>query len=503
MPKHPWLCGVLALMAGLGFASPRESSAQTGPAQAEFRVVVEVRGPTAWGRRPLSRRLRRTLADGIGGLRSSRAFRRAQRRLKIPKKRQTYPSRLARTAREIKADYVLFVRIERLKARERAKLGADSDAKFVAKAYLITAKDGKIAKQASFPFAAKTDAAQVGNTIAVDMTAALRATRAPPPPVAVKAPEPAVEAPEPSVPDPTAPWRTEPPPPPAPPPTATPSPLPPLPDRLQPPVRRTVVTAPDAAPTRTFRFGLGLGSALFRDYALSSDAGDSALSYDLPPVFLVGLDLEFDVPGTGGTERTDAPDESNDSSLAGLTLAVRAAFRTMAFEVNTDGEAAEPGGTHFDGRFLIDYGFALADTFTLRPQVGLRLGLTSVGEHASAAILSSTMLAPIVGVRGELGRRGGIEGHLGVDAGYVVFYDESPTQTGDSPGGLALGVDLSGRFWLDDRWAITADGRFSYDQVSFSGLPTRGVLRTEAPAFRSASIATTDASVRVGVMVSL
>ncbi|MEL7239314.1 MAG: hypothetical protein AAGK78_10665, partial [Planctomycetota bacterium] len=134
------------------------------------RVIVEVKGKRADGRRAFSSRLRRTIADRIGGLRSSRKFRRAQRKLGIPKRKQTYPSRLARAAREIKAEFVVFARVSQSQDKEG----------YAAKGYLVSAATGKILTRLDVAFATLKGAGGAGVKMANMMLDALEKHRAPP-----------------------------------------------------------------------------------------------------------------------------------------------------------------------------------------------------------------------------------------------------------------------------------------------------------------------------------
>ncbi|MCA9551129.1 MAG: hypothetical protein KC933_13930, partial [Myxococcales bacterium] len=78
--------------------------------------MVELRGDKRAGTDRLSTTLRRTLADALGGLRSSSALHREQDRLQISQEERTRPSQLAAAAKGVGADYLVFVRATRKKA---------------------------------------------------------------------------------------------------------------------------------------------------------------------------------------------------------------------------------------------------------------------------------------------------------------------------------------------------------------------------------------------------
>ena len=497
MPRILWF-GVL--VAVIGFVVPRRVDAQSPPRRpAEFRVVVVVKGPASLGQRQFSRSLRRTLADEIGGLRSSRAFQRAQKELGIAPKKETYPSRLARAGQAVNADFVVFVRVA-----ENDKAEHPRDA-IVARGYLISVDTGKVAERERVMYAALANARQAGRTMATRMTEHLRSRPVPTLPL----PEPAaalqneradaagatvasaqrapVSEPPRTTDQPPAPLWAQP--------DdggtddrqAPPQTLPPLPDRLctAPPAGPAGVDEETSAAAIGLRLGVSVGSGLYRDYGLSTDAGDSVLSYDLPPVLLVGLDADYEVPGIG------------------LRLGLKNKFRPIGFDITRGQETLDPGGVLVDGRFTVDYPFALTDAFVLRPQLGLRWALTRVADVPDGLVLSSTALAPILGAQAIWGRQEGLQGLAGIDVGYAVLFDETPAQTGESPGGLMLGVDLGGRYWLDPMWAVSIDGRFTFDRIGFSGAPTRTVVNTEAADFRDASLSVIDAMIQVGAILAL
>ncbi len=495
---------LLSVAAGLAHAQAERED------PAEFRVVVEVRGKREWGRRDLSRQLRRTLADEIGELRSSLAFRRAQRDLGIPPRRQTYPSRLARTGRTIGADYVIFVRL----ATRSSTRGASRD-RLEAKGYLIPTESGKVQYRTRVSFASVDEASAAGRTLAEQFVEALRARAAP---ALAEAAPPADEAAPPPPDLGLPPNADEPPPPPTAdnsdieaisrrakktnealivpqdptdlekPGNALRSRLPALPARLTAPgadVSVETQVQPRSPPSSTLRIGVSLGSGVFRDYAVSSDAGDSALSYDVPLVFLLGLAAELDLPYT----------------RFGLNLS--GIVRNVTYEIAADGGDSNPGGLLIDIRLDATYRLLLTRKISLLPQAGLRFSRANVDDHAESVVLSTTVLAPFVGLRAVWGHIGGIQGSAGFDLGLITTYNESPGRTGDSPVGLTTGFDLGGRLWLSDAWAITGDTRVSYDQLGFSGPPNRSLQRSEADLFRDANVSVVDVTVRFGILLSL
>ena len=138
------------------------------------RVVVDVRGPRSPIRSRVSRALRRALADEIGGLHSSRVFRETQRKLRIPPARRTLPSQLARVARHVGAEYVVFVRVGGTQRRPQPS----------AWGYLLSAKDGAILHKGAVPVSTVQDAPRAAQRIADAIMATLRAASAPAEPLA-------------------------------------------------------------------------------------------------------------------------------------------------------------------------------------------------------------------------------------------------------------------------------------------------------------------------------
>ncbi|MEM7675477.1 MAG: hypothetical protein AAF449_05685, partial [Myxococcota bacterium] len=259
--------------------------------------------------------------------------------------------------------------------------------------------------------------------------------------------------------------------------------LPPLPERL---VAPTVQEAePVAKPSAArVRLGLGLGSGLFRDYAVNSPAGDASVSYQLPPILLVGITAEFDIGAAFG-------------------LALRGMVRSAAFDVAADQDTAEPSGLLVDGRLMFDYRLSLGSIGQLQPQLGLRFARTRISNDSTGILVSAVSLAPTIGARAVFGGDTGWQFSTGVDVGYIALYEESPEQTGDSGRGFALGVDLGTRYWFDHRWAISVDARFTLDQIGFSGDPTRVLQADEIGRFRDASLSVIDATVQFGVVLGL
>ena len=532
---------LLALLAVL--LSPAGSaSAQDEDVPSEFRVVVDVKGKAEAGMSVLTRSLKLTLTDEIGALKSTRAFHDAQQKLEIPEERRTYPSQLAKAARQVEADFIVFVRIQ--------DAPADADRGFMAKGYLISAASKKVLDRAEITYGSTKSARRTGQLMATTMVESLRSqpipTIKPPPPIKTTPPEASPptatgrppdetappkddalsdeadppEASPPQVPSTTTPSAAPkaPPSPPIDAPTEasppdktpetnqtdpdTPPPdtqanlpsltdrdgvLPTLPDRLVAPMQRKAAEpVPNARPgSGPIRVAIGLGSGLLRDYAVRSPAGESVLSYDLPPVFLIGVSASYDLPSTA------------------FGVACRTSLRTAAFDVSADTVSTDAAGILIDGRLIADYRLAIADDVVLRPQAGLRFATLSVDDTPGDVVLSSALLSPFIGAWARWQTTHRLETVLGFDLGFVALYDEGPVQTGDSPGGFAFGLDVGSRYWVDTTWAVTIDGRFTVDQIGFAGVPTRAVQSNEAEDFRDASLSIIDLTLRVGVLWSL
>lgn len=475
---------VIGLTLAVGLAFVPSSSAW---AQAEdtatvkgVAVVVELKGRRKHGADRLSRTLRRTLADALGGLRSSRALHREQDRLQMAAKERTRPSSLATAGRGVAADYLVFVRVARKKR-----------ANYEAKGYLIDTKDGQVVHRHIVKFARPSkEAGKAGKAIALSMLAGLRELAPkepvpPPQPIAADIPTPVI----------TPPVEPEP--------VVDPDPVP-----VEPPV---VATAPVAEPAiepavvadpapsvetpqpttpakaMNLRIGVGVGAGLVRSYNVSAEnVGASDLSHSVSPQGMARVAVELHVPSVG------------------LGLSVQGAWRPVGYTVIVDGQTEELSGLLIDARTRLRYHLAMAERaggqVELIPALGLRIGRSGVESHSSNVIPSATLMVVFAELGARLPYDENLEFEASVELGAIAGYTETPAVTGDAPGGFAFGADFGLHYWMSDSVGIALDTRFTLDRLSFADRPTRAVTLNEQSGLQNANISITDVRTAASVV---
>ena len=475
----------ITLGIGLGWAPHPSALAQAEDSSSVkgVPVVVELKGRRKHGADRLSRTLRRTLADALGGLRSSRALHREQARLGITDNESTRPSKLAEAGRGVAAEYLVFVRVTR---KRRAR--------YEAKGYLIDTKDAQVVHRSIVKFRRPSKEAgkagvEIANSMLKGLTEIVAARQPPPPPpVVAVAPDPTPEpTPEPA--PPVAP----------PPPAAAPSPEPTPPVAVAPAPEPTPEVQPPPsvqtpAPRRTtkdkalsLRIGLGGGAGVVRNYQVSADQlSASDLSHSLGPQGMARLGLELMLP------------------TIGLGLAVETSLRPVGYTIVVDGENQDLSGLLIDARAALGYHLKVSEragqAISLVPALGLRLSRAGVEDHPTNVVPSAnlTVLFAEVGVR--LPYDDNLTFELSADFGVVAGYSESPVTTGESAGGFAFGADLGVHYWISDLLGVAFDSRFSLDRLSLSERPTRAVPANEQANLQDANISITDLRTAVSVM---
>jgi hypothetical protein len=432
-------------------------------------VVPEARGKKSWGTSEISRSLRLGLTEALGPLIPSKDFEK-----KLGGK--TDPPSLAKTGKDVGAQYVLWVDVSK-----KGWL-------FTARALLIDATTGEIHMDfRSQFFKPAGEAGDRGTRIATrtlqKLSELMAAGSAPPPP-----------PPPPSV------VVTPPPPPPpatvatAPPPPSSEAPPPPPPEEVRaaparPPSESTVVIQlePEEEEVEIFRAAVGGGSGLLRTYELSSGSVEtSGLSHRLDPLSLVTLDVEAVIPGVG------------------LALAAGGSYRPVRYDiaVGNEGERS-PRASLIDAHAAIAYQIAIAgrglDKYMIIPRVGARFGFQSVQDHPGNAVLSFTTITVTGGLGARMPLNSILELDLGVDGGIIPVYSERPTTSGADPLGFMVSGDLGARIWLTSMIAIAFDNRFTFETTTFTGTPTRQLPPGEQAGLEDANLKTKDLKSTIGV----
>ncbi len=479
---------VIGLTLAAGLALVPSSSAW---AQAEdtatvkgIAVVVELKGRRKHGADRLSRTLRRTLADALGGLRSSRALHREQDRLQMPAKERTRPSSLAIAGRGVAADYLVFVRVARKKR-----------ANYEAKGYLIDTKDGQVVHRHIVKYARPSkEAGKAGKEIAESMLAGLKelAPTAPKPaslPIAADIPEPVIGNPATPKPAPAVPVVDEPntvePPAVATAPTNEPAVGPAL---AVEPAPAIVTPAPSpSSKSVDLRLGVGIGAGLVRSYSVSAEGvGASDLSHSVSPQGMARVAVELKVPSVG------------------LGFSVQGAWRPVGYTVVVDGQTEELSGLLIDARTRLRYHIAMAERaggqVELIPALGLRVGRSGVETHTTNVIPSATLMVVFAELGARLPYDENLEFEASVELGAIAGYNESPAVTGEAPGGFAFGADFGLHYWMSDSMGIALDTRFTLDRLSFAERPTRAVTLNEQFGLQNANVSITDVRTAASVV---
>lgn len=486
---------VLALVLG----TPAVASAEEWPASVRgLKVVVpKARAKKAYGRDAATKAIRKTMAEALGGLVSEADLNKAQKKLKLRGRAALKDENLARAGRQAGAQWVLDVEISKEKWL------------YTATARLINCETG--AEQMNFRaqfYKPNSEARDRGERIAKRTIEKLDVlTREGPLPVILAqgdadrpGKDPTAVAPPSDL---TGDDVGTPPPPPVdplaqrlddPPPDSTPPP----PSQTTRPSDSTPTQVTRQAPepvedddTELLRFSIAAGSGLLRTYSLSSDAVDgSGLSYRLDPLSLVYADVELIVPGVP------------------VTAIVKGAFRPVGYKVDPPGqETVRTSGSLVDASFMAGYHLTLngrgREALRLIPLVGMRMNLASAGGDPSGIVVSSTLLALQGGVLARLPINEVLELNLQAEAGWIASYSESPTASGTGGAGFTAAGELGARIWLSSAVAIAFDNRFTYEQLSFTGAPTRVVPATEQSNLQNVRLSTKDLRASIGIAFRL
>ena len=533
--------GLKLLAVGLGSAFGLASTTTPAWAQDYDNAIrgVKVVVPTARGRKTyggtrLTRALRRALTDGVGPLISSRAFRDMQSNLQIKGKRRWSRRNLARVGREIGADYVLYVTINRkgwlYTARARFintmtnEVQMDFRSQYydpstdtadrgerIAKRTLLKmqtlAEEGllQISDPAPSPPLAPLTAESTIEPMAEPPVASLSTDEAP----ADRAPQASGSSFEPERPErpplgeatdldrrPASVAQNEAPAPPTIAPRASPpssrvaraaaadSSAPRASERVQ---AQAPPPGLDGENTAVFRFDVSGGAGLLRRYDVSSaSVDDSGLSFPLDPTSLVQAGFDVVIPSVG------------------LGAELDFALRPVRYEVGTVGQEPDmPSGLLINTVLWATYHIILAgdgeQAVRLLPKIGGRLDMAPVDQHAANFVISTTAIAVVGGVELRWPVNRTLELGVAIDGGYIASYSEDPTTSGNDGAGFTAGGDLEVRIWLTSTIGIAFDSRYRYAQVDFDGVPTRQVPDAEQGELENVTVATQDLLTSVGV----
>lgn len=503
----PAMRSLMALALALALGAPSVAEAEEWPASVKgLKVVVpRARGKRAWGRDRVTKAVRKTMKSALGELVSPKALSKAQRKLRLKGSKRYTDKNLARAGREAGAQWVLDVRITKKKWL------------YTATARLINTETGE--EQMNFRsqfYKPSKEGRDRGDRIGKRTVQKLDTLTREGPLPSLKPDD--ADRPRPG--DPVA----------VAPPTdfskddvGTPPPAPPRPDTPRPPddepggrpsesgssgqasasasgsgssgasttaTTRLPPPPPGDDDTELLRLSLTAGAGLLRNYTLSSDAvASSVLSYNLNPLSLVQADAEIIVPSVP------------------VTAIVKAAFRPVGYTSGPRGAEQRVSGTLLDVGLMAGYHLPIVGkgrtAIRLIPLVGARLALSSVGDDPSGILLASTMIVVQGGLLARLPINETLELDLGVDGGWIASYSESPATSGESGAGFTVAGDLGARIWLSESIAVAFDSRFTYEQIGFSGIPTRVTPASEQANLQNVSISMRDLRASIGVAFRL
>ncbi len=471
----------LALM----LAAPAVASAQDWPTSVRgLKVVIPTaRAKRSYGRKVITASVRKTMAAGLGELISPSALKKAQRKLKLRGSKRFSDKNLAKAGRAAGAQWVLDIKVTKKKWLYTAtarlintETGAEQ-MNFRSQFY----KPRKEGKDRGFRIAKRTIEKLDTLTREGPLPALAGGTQDRPTkdPMAVAPPadltKDDVGTPPPA--DPLAQRLDDPPP-------ATPA---------APPVA-AATTAPPPPPadddTELLRFSIAAGSGLLRTYTLSSDAvAASQLSYQLDPLSLIFADAEVILPGVP------------------VTAIFKGAFRPVGYTVDPPGEATQrSSGSLIDASLMAGYHLNLSGrgrrAMRLVPLIGARMNVSS-GSDSAGILVSSTLLAVQAGALARLPINDVLEINLQAEGGLIASYSESPSTSGGGGSGFTAAGEIGARIWLSPSIAIAFDNRFTYEQLSFTGAPTRILPASEQANLQNVSVSTKDLRASVGVAFRL
>ncbi|MBK8012207.1 MAG: hypothetical protein IPK13_12735 [Deltaproteobacteria bacterium] len=227
------------------------------------------------------------------------------------------------------------------------------------------------------------------------------------------------------------------------------------------------------------------GAGVVRRYILSTGGIPSSLSYQLTGLGLVQSEVEV--------EPHNFP----------FGIRLGASWRPVRYAINIPGEdPVRTAGMILGFPAMVTFPITLNGSgrhaYRLKPGVGVRLDMVRVAIHRGNRVLSSSALATTGGARLEMPFNDTFELTLGLDAGYVLQYSETPTTNGDPGLGLMFGGDIIFRVWLSDLLGITVATRMDYLQMHFNGEGSRQIPENMGQLV-DASLSTFDLNVSAGV----
>jgi len=236
-------------------------------------------------------------------------------------------------------------------------------------------------------------------------------------------------------------------------------------------------------------FRVGAGSNFTHSYKLSSDTVEnSGVSYPLSAMSLFSSHLQFNVPGLG------------------IGVLADVAFVPVRLRISiNNSEVSAPDASLLDMRFGVNYIIALSESgssgMRIVPGLGARMTQFSVDTHPGPIVLSNSSLSPVIFADFWLPVLETIDVNVGVEAGYVASFDESPGQSGSggSKQGFNAGGTLGLYLWLSDMVAVTVHLQSLYQQVQLSGSPNRQLPPGEEMLLVDPTVSVFDARGALGV----
>lgn len=473
------LLWVLCLAASLGLVP--------GLAQAEqSSVVVEVKGSAKAGRVRLTRELRRRLADGLGGLQSSRKFRSAQKKLRIPPLKRTYPSQLARAARKIDATHIVFVRIERQRKKRM---------RYKAKAYILSAEAGAIMHQTTRSYASSKKAKGVGASLAKELLPVLERLLPQPEAPAIaqrETPRPASNLPELALPQKSVPKPED-----SPEATAALEPASeaaPQTDQSA-PVESVIAAEPQRerpsseAAGHPIQFWVGPSLILHRDAIVSNEVVvRTSMSHtgSMMPGADLGLRVRF-------------------SEKIPLAVQLRGQVSVMHFDIRANGQALQPSGTlargHLDLQYRAPVGGSDSNPIELSPHLGVVMDALRVDRHPGLVVPSYLAMGPSFGLDLSLPFADNWDFDLGIAFGYLLSYEETNGNSGENGGGVSLDAAVAVRWWLSPLIGLKLGLAANLNAASFNDNANRGHLSSEP--IRNLDVNILELNSNLAVVVSL
>lgn len=239
-----------------------------------------------------------------------------------------------------------------------------------------------------------------------------------------------------------------------------------------------------------FRGAILGGSGLLHTYDVSSPAVDSSgLSYRLDPVALFAAEVQVLLPGLP------------------VSVLGRIGFSPLQFKISVDNNEIDPQPKGS----IIDFGFNFnlhleisgsgRSAYELLPNVGLRITTLSVGTHTADIILSTTAITPFIGVALRLPVTEALVATVEFDGGLVASYTEDPKDSGDSGLGFAIGAGIGLRYWISELIGVAFATRFDLQSVAREALGSRS--RPTGEDLTDPTISTKDLRASLGIAIRL